>query len=430
MKRKRSPRLAVRPRSPLAAVILAAGRGARLKSDGPKALEPICGRPMVEFLLNAARAFGARKTVVVAGHRIGEVRNFLNGSTALVHQKKQLGSGHAVSQARAALSGFDGSVLVLYCDTPLVTAKTLGELVADHGRHGTDCTLLAVESENPLGYGRIQRAADGSVRKIIEENDASAEEKKIREINVGCYVFKAAPLFRALGEVSVNAAKHEYYLTDAVGILAKNGKVRAVVASDREETLGVNTPSDLVRIEAMMEQKILNRHIENGVRIRDPKTTWIDEGVVIGAGTVVLPHVVIEEGSVIGKNCVIGPFARVRGGSRIGDGSVIGNFVEVTRSVIGKKTLVKHLSYVGDAAIGSSVNIGAGTITANYDGRKKHKTVIKDGAEIGSGTVLVAPVTVGRSAKTGAGAVVTKGKNVPDRVVVVGVPARKLKVRS
>lgn len=405
---------------------MAAGRGTRMRSDLPKALHPVCGQPMLGFLINRAEVLGAAPIVVVAGYKIKDVRAFAAGRTEVVEQKKLLGSGHAVNQAADVLSGFDGSALVLYCDTPLVSAETLKKLLDDHRENNTDCSLLSAHFDNPFSYGRVKRRSDGLVEKIVEENDATTEEKALTEINVGCYVFDSKKLFNALKCVRPNPIKKEVYLTDAVGLLADTGKVRAVLSSDTAETQGINTRLDLSRIQCRMQQRILDQWIEKGVEIRDPRTTTIDADVTIGAGTKILPSTVIEAGSWIGKDCSIGPFARIRGGSSVGDGSVIGNFVELVRSKIGKKTQVKHLSYIGDAEVGNSVNIGAGTITANYDGKKKHKTIIRDGAQIGSGTVLVAPVTVGRGAKTGAGAVVTKGKSIPAGKTFVGVPAKEL----
>ena len=395
-----------------------------------------------------------KKNIVIAGYGIEKIKKFLDAekiSATVVHQKKLLGSGHAVNQAAGVLSGFDGSVLVVYCDTPLVSSGTLRKLLNDHRVHATDCTLLSVHFENPFSYGRICRRGDGSVEKIVEENDATAAEKKLTEVNVGCYVFDSKKLFAALkcvrpatiarhqsigGSVRdfwrtlagrPNSVKKEIYLTDAVGILTKTGRVRAVLSEDVAEAQGVNTRLDLSRIQCKMQQRLLDGWIEKGVQIRDPRTTTIDADVKIGPGTTILPNTVIEEGSRIGRDCTIGPFARIRGASSVGDGSIIGNFVELVRSKIGKKTQVKHLSYIGDAEVGHEVNIGAGTITANYDGKKKHKTIIRDKAQIGSGTVLVAPVTVGRGGRTGAGSVVAKGKNIPAGKTFVGVPAKELK---
>lgn len=408
-------------------VILAAGKGTRMLSDLPKALQPVCGRTMLEHLLDRAEDLGAAKKIVVGGYQIQKLHEVVGSRARVVDQKKLLGSGHAVLQAEAALKGFKGPVLVLYCDTPLLEKETLEKLFKRYHEKKLSCALLSVELKNPFGYGRVLRSGDGAVEKIVEENDATHGEKKIKEINVGCYVFDKDGLFGALKRVRQNLKKKEYYLTDVIGILASEDRVEAVITEDEEEVLGVNTRLDLAAIEEKAQKRILEHWISHGVRIRDPKTTIIDAGVEIGHDTVLLPHTVIEENTVIGANCVIGPFARLRGASRVGNRCVIGNFVEIVRSQIGDGTQVKHLSYLGDAVVGKSVNIGAGTITANFDGKKKHRTVIKDGAQIGSGTILVAPVTIGRQAKTGAGAVITKGKNVPDRSVFVGIPARNIK---
>lgn len=397
-----------------------------MKSELPKALHKICGRPMLGSLIETACTLKPEKIFVVGGHGLELVRQACGAGTQVVRQKELLGSGHAVNQTARLLRGFQGSVAVLYCDTPLLSAGTLKKLLEDHVSGRTDCTLLSVEVDRPEGYGRIKKNAAGSVETIVEENDATAAEKKIREINVGCYVFDGRKLFESLKKVPRNPGKNEYYLTDTIGILSKEGRVSAVVSRDTEETMGINTRHHLAEAEGIMQQKLLEQWIEKGVRIRDPRTTVIDAGVRIGAETEILPHTVIETGCVIGKRCVIGPFARLRGASVIQDEAVIGNFVEIVRSSIGRKTQVKHLTYLGDAQVGESVNIGAGTITANYDGKKKNRTVIKDRAQIGSGTVLIAPVVVGRGAKTGAGSVVTRGKNVPDGAVMAGVPAKVL----
>ncbi|OIO39707.1 MAG: hypothetical protein AUJ71_00080 [Candidatus Omnitrophica bacterium CG1_02_49_16] len=397
-----------------------------MRSALPKALQTICGETMLNHVLRKVEAIRAKRVLVVAGHKIDLVRKSVGGRAEIVHQKKLLGSGHALNQAAKGLIGFKGSVLVMYCDIPLLSQGTVARLLANHVARSTDCSLLSVTLDDPSSYGRIQRDPAGRVTGIVESLDAGAAEKRIQEVNVGCYVFKSAPLFRALRQIKRNPKKKEYYLTDVIAILARQGRVEAVVTQDRGEVLGANTRPELAGLEKMMDERLLNQWIDKGIRIRDPKTTIIDAGVEIGHDTVILPHTVIEERSVIGKNCTIGPFARIRGASRVGDHSVVGNFVEVVRSRIGHHTQIKHLSYIGDAAVGSFVNIGAGTITANYDGKKKNQTVIKDGAHLGSGTVLVAPVTLGRGVITGAGAVVTRGQYVPDRAVVVGVPARKL----
>ncbi len=407
-------------------MILAAGKGTRLKSPLPKALHTICGRPMLEFLVKRAEEAGCSPIVVVAGYKREQVKKFLGDRCETVAQTRQLGSGHAVAQAASKLKRFDGSVLVMYCDTPLIRTSSVAGLVENYRRSGSVANLLTATLDDPTGYGRVVRGGDGSVKAIIEQRDADEAQRAVREVNVGCYVFDSKKLFEALKWVPRNPGKNEYYLTDAISLLARDGRVEAVPAAEVSEMLGVNTRSDLAELEGIMQERLLKEWAERGVRIRDPRTTVIDADVRIGQDTVIQPNTVIEQGSVIGKGCTVGPFARIRGASRIGDGAVIGNFVEIVRSTVGPGSQVKHLSYLGDAVLGKRVNVGAGTITANFDGKKKHKTVIRDGAQIGSGTVLVAPVTIGRGAKTGAGAVVTRGKNVPDRAVVIGVPAKLL----
>jgi bifunctional UDP-N-acetylglucosamine pyrophosphorylase/glucosamine-1-phosphate N-acetyltransferase len=381
---------------------------------------------MIESLVARAREAGASKVIVVAGHGWEQVRKALPKDVTVIRQKERLGTGHAVQLAEKVLSSTPGSLLVLYCDTPLLKSQTLRALVLSHRQVKTDATLLSAQLDDPSGYGRVILKRGRFVERLVEHEDATDEEKKVREINVGCYVFEKKKLFSALKQVKKNLKKNEYYLTDAVGILAANGSVEAMQSADVEEVYGVNDRVELARAQEILQRRILEGHASGGVSIRDPKTTFIDSDVRLGQDTVILPHTIIEEGSVIGERCMIGPFARIRGKSRIGNQAIVGNFVEIVRSQIGGSTQIKHLSYIGDARIGERVNIGAGTITANYDGRKKHQTVIHDGAQIGSGTIFVAPVTVGRGASTGAGAVVVKGTRIQDRSVYVGIPARLL----
>ncbi len=398
-----------------------------MRSELPKALHKLGGRPMVQSLIDRAKEAGASKIFVVAGYAFKEVREALPKDVVVVEQRQQLGSGHAVAVAEKALSKISGELLLLYCDTPLLKSSTLKALVAKHRAEKADGVVLSVELDDAAHYGRIVRKDGDLMERIVEANDATEAEKMIREINTGCYVFDKKGLFKALKSVKKNPKKKEYYLTDAVEILARSGRVFASKTDDREEVQGVNTRFELAEAEAVVQKRLQREWMERGVGIRDPKTTFIDSDVRLGQDTVILPHTVIEEGSVIGAGCTIGPFARIRGNSKIGDKVVIGNFVEIVRSKIGRLTQIKHLSYIGDAEIGEGVNIGAGTITANYDGKNKHKTVIRDRASTGSGTIFVAPVTVGRGAKTGAGAVVTSGTRMKDGSVYVGVPAKELK---
>lgn len=410
----------------LAVVILAAGKGTRMKSDMPKALHSVCGRPMLGHLLAAAKTLNPQKIVVVAGFQAEQIRKFVGSRALIAQQRELLGSGHAVLQAQTQLKGFKGRVLIAYCDTPFISAETLSGLMKVQDRDRALCAIATAVLDEPRGYGRIIRNSDASVQSIVEETDASPAQAAIREINVGCYAVEAQALFRALSKIKPNSRKKEYYLTDIVELLAQEGRVSALQIRNLNEMQGVNSQKDLADMNVNMQRAILDKWMEQGVVIRDPGTVIVDVDVKIGRGTVLHPHTVIEEGSVIGENCQIGPFARIRGGSVIEDGAVVGNFVEVVRSRVGKRSQAKHLAYLGDTEVGERVNIGAGTITANYDGKNKHKTVIKDGAFIGSGTILIAPVTVGRDARTGAGAVVTRGRHVPDKSIVVGIPAKVL----
>lgn len=418
------------------ALILAAGKGTRLRSELPKALHTLCGKPMLGWLVDRAAEAGAKTPVIVAGYRADLVKAWAGSrhkgvggqaKAKIVLQKNQLGSGHAVACAQKAFRGFKGTILLFYCDTPVLTRDTVARLLKHHRDTDADATLLSVSVDDPAGYGRVKRAADGRVLSIVEELSATADEKTLREINVGLYAFESDKLFAALKKVGRDTKKKEYYLTDVIAVLAENGRVEAVETADREEVQGVNSMKELARAEATARQRVLEALMDSGVRIRDPRTTTIDADVRIGQDTTVLPHTVIEEGTSIGRKCVIGPFARLRAHSKIGDRVVIGNFVEIVRSEIGNESQVKHLTYLGDARVGRRVNVGAGTITANYDGRAKHATVIGDGASIGSGTVLVAPVRIGARAKTGAGSVVPARRDVPAGKTVIGVPARVLK---
>ena len=289
---------------------------------------------------------------------------------------------------------------------------------------------MSFEADDPAGYGRILRARDGSLVKIVEELNATAGEKAVREVNAGIYCFRGDALYGVLSRVAPDPVKKEIYLTDAVELLAQESSVQIVTAQDPTETLGINSRVDLSVATQMVKKQILKKLMLDGVTIVDENTTFIEERVKIGRDTVIYPNTVIEGPSEIGSHCRIGPFARIRAGVQLGSGVTIGNFVEVVRSRIGDKAIVKHLTYLGDAQIGSEANIGAGTITANFDGKKKQQTVIQDGAQIGSGTVLVAPVRVGKNAKTGAGSVVTRGHDVPAGETVAGVPARPLQQKG
>jgi bifunctional UDP-N-acetylglucosamine pyrophosphorylase/glucosamine-1-phosphate N-acetyltransferase len=349
----------------------------------------------------------------------------------LVTQKRLLGSGHAAFSAQDALEKFRGDVVILYGDTPLIRQKTLRRLIEQHKSTDAACTLLTTTLKDPTGYGRILRDDRGDIVRIVEENEISLYDKVINEINIGAYCFDAKNLFEALKGVKADNKKKEYYLTDIVTLLRKrNLKIESIYTDNEEEALGINSREELSKAERIMRDKALKKFFDGGVTIIDPFNIYIDISCTIGKDTVIKPFTIIEENVKIGSNCIIGPFARIRPGTKLSDRVEIGNFVELVRSVIGSGTKIKHHSYIGDSVIGKNVNIGAGTITANYDGKKKNKTVIKDGAFIGSGTIFIAPLTVGKRAITGAGSVLTKKTIVPDDSVVVGVPARILKKTS
>jgi bifunctional UDP-N-acetylglucosamine pyrophosphorylase/glucosamine-1-phosphate N-acetyltransferase len=416
---------------PLAVVCLAAGLGKRTKVSIPKVLLPLCGRTLVASALDAARTLAPQHTVVVVHHQQERVRKALAGreGVTFVDQGEPRGTGHAVRVAMQHLPGFDGDVMVVYGDCPLITAATLAALRERRGE--APCSLLTAHVDDPGGLGRILRDGQGRLRAIREERDCSADERAIDEINAGFYCFDAAALRQALAALQPDNAQREYYLTDAVAnFVAAGHAVPTLAAADADEILGVNSLADLAVARAVMQERILLEHLHNGVLIHDPSTTYIDHGVRIGADTRILPCTVIGEGCVIGRNCEVGPFAHLRGGTVLEDDAEIGNFVEAKKTRVGSGTKAKHLTYLGDTVIGRRANIGAGTITANYDGVHKHETQIGDGCFVGSGTVIVAPSRLGAHSMTGAGAIVKRNSRVGDHEVWVGVPARLLKRRE
>jgi len=413
----------------IACVILAAGEGTRMQSSTPKVLHTICGKPMIRYLIDTVQKLGIKDIIVVVGHKAKLVKEKLKGIRC-IEQEELLGTADAVDRTKSILlkkTKID-SVLVLCGDVPLLTEQTLNKLIQRHRLISPACTLLTAHLKNPSGYGRIIRANNNRIVKIIEEVDASIYEKVIEEINVGVYCFDKVMLFKALEKVRPNNRKKEYYLTDVIEILTRsNALIDSVTTEDAEEFIGVNTRQDLIRIEQIVRQRILNNFMMKGVTIVDPSNTYIGEEVEIGKDTVIYPYTFIENGVKIGAGCSIGPFARLREGVAIEDKVSIGNFVEIVRSRIGSLAKIKHQCYIGDTIVGKNVNIGAGTIVANYDGKKKNTTIIEDNAFIGTGTILIAPVKVGRGAITGAGSVVTKNRDVPAGKTVVGVPAKILK---
>jgi bifunctional UDP-N-acetylglucosamine pyrophosphorylase/glucosamine-1-phosphate N-acetyltransferase len=412
-----------------ACVILAAGRGTRMKSSLPKVLHRISGKTMIEHMLELIKPFGFKPIVLVTGYK-GQLVSRLAKEAKVINQARLLGSADAVMKTRPAFTKFTGDVIVLYGDTPLIQKETLRQLIGQHKTTGAACTFLTTRLKDPTGYGRVLRDERGEIVNIIEETELQLYDKILDETNVGTYCFNARNLFGALKEVKMNRRKKEYYLTDVVSVLKKKNLMVESMCIDNEEVLGVNSREELSKAERIMRNRALQKFLDGGITIVDPFNTYINMDCVIGKDTVIKPYTIIEENVKIGKNCTIGPFARIRPGTKLADGVEIGNFVEITRSNIAGGTKIKHHSYIGDTVIGKNVNIGAGTITANYDGKKKNKTIIKDGAFIGSGTIFVAPVAIGKKAITGAGSVVTKNTEIPNNSVVVGIPARVLKRKT
>ena len=429
-------------------VILAAGEGKRMRSRQPKVLHPLCGRALIAYPMRAAHAL-ADQFVVVAPPDTPALRAVLPPETHVVEQRERLGTGHAVLQAKGACG--EGTILVLPGDMPLISAETLERLLGHHRATGAAATILTAMVDRPQGYGRVLRQG-GRVKRVVEDRDATDDEKKVPEINTSVYCFEADRLWATLAEVKPDNDQGEYYLTDVIGILNRRGaRVEAVPVDDPREALGVNDRKQLAAAAAVQRARTLDRLMEAGVTVLDPATTYIEDAVRIGPDTVIYPHVVIEGPSAIGGDCVIGagshltrarlgdrvqlrpysvltdcvvedeailgPFCHLRPETHVGEGAHIGNFVELKKTRLGKGSKANHLAYLGDATIGADVNVGAGTITCNYDGLNKHPTFIADDVFVGTNSSLVAPITIGAKAYVGAGSTVTK--DVPPGALVV-----------
>jgi len=436
----------------IAVVVLAAGEGTRMKSELPKVLHEVCGKPMISWVLESVQGLKPRDIFVVVGHKSQVVRENISGDgISFIEQKKQLGSGHALMQVEKRLSGWHGSILVLCADTPLIKADTLAALLKFHCGEDNAATVLSVTNENPFGYGRIVRSPLGQVEKIVEEKDASPDVRRIKEINSGIYCFESPAVWGTLKKIKPENIKREYYLTDALDILNSLGKkTGAFLIKDAGEVLGVNSRAELAVAEKVKRAEILERLMVSGVTIVDPRNTYISVDARIGRDSIIYPGTIVEGKSEIGSGCRIGPFTFVSDselgngvearsayiyGSKVGDGAKIGpfthirpgtviktnvrvgNFSEVKNSVLDEGSKVNHLSYIGDATLGKKVNVGAGTITCNYDGFKKHRTVIGDRSFIGSNVNLVAPVTVGRDVVIGAGSTITE--DIPSKSLAI-----------
>lgn len=397
-------------------VILAAGKGTRMKSETPKVLHEIFGKTLVGYVLDNVKNITSENFVIV-GHHAEEVEkyiknNYENAKTVL--QTPQLGTGHAVSMVCPMLKDYNGLVLILCGDTPLITEETLKKFIEFHKSQKSDLTVMSTIFENPTNYGRIIRENDNTLKCIVEEKDATPEQKAIKEVNAGIYCIDWKKVQPAFSQLTSNNAQGEYYLTDIIEWGKKNSlSVNAYIMENNEEIFGINSRLHLAEATKIMQKRINEKHMVNGVTIVDPSTTYISADTEIGQDTIIFPATYIEGKNKIGKNCKIGPCAHLRGGVEIADNVKIGNFVEVKKSKINSNTNAGHLSYIGDSEVGSHVNIGAGTITANYNPltKVKSKTILEDNVKIGSNTVLVAPVTVEEGANVGALSVITK--NVP-----------------
>ena len=463
------------PMKRVTAIVLAAGEGKRMRSRRPKVLHPLCGRPLIGYALRLARPL-ADRIVVVIPPDADDVRDYVAATTTgggpaavTVVQAERLGTGHAVLQTKESCADAS-TVLVLPSDMPLLSAETMEGLLAHHARTGAAVTMLTARMERPQGYGRVLRQG-GKVRGVVEDRDASDDQKKIDEVNTSVYCFDAERLWSALAEVRADNDQGEYYLTDVIGIAARAGGRIEAVTADPREGLGVNDRVQLAAVTAIQRRAILERLMLDGVTVLDPASTYVEDTVTVGPDTVLHPNVVLEGATTIGaettvgfgshvKDCVVGdrvelkpycvlaesrieddailgPFCHLRPRAHVGPRAKIGNFVELKKSTIGRGAKVPHLSYVGDATVGEAVNVGAGTITCNYDGVNKHETRIGDGAFIGTNTSLVAPITIGEGAYIGAGSTITK--DVPagalavargHQVVKDGWAARKAKARG
>lgn len=450
-------------RNDIEVVILAAGLGTRMKSATIKILHKAAGRPIIDYVIDLAGELCSNSPVMIIGHQRASVQKCVGDRARYATQEQQLGTGHAVLQAEqvldpAALKG--RKVLILSGDVPLTRTETLQQLVEEHERSGNALTLLSMRLEQPAMYGRIVRDDSGAVLRIVEAKDANEDELTITEVNAGIYLFEGEHLFANLRRLGTANAQGEYYLTDVLGAIREAGnRVGAVVVADPVEALGVNSRAELATVEAEIQRRVVEKLMKDGVTFRNPSTVVIDSTVTIGADTVVYPFVTIEGSTHIGEGCVIepgvhlvnvsvgddvhlktgtvaedavieaeatvGPYAHLRPGTKLGPHVKIGNFVETKKAVFAQGAKASHLSYIGDAEIGADVNIGAGTITCNYDGVNKHKTVLEDGVFIGSDTQLVAPVRVGKGAYVGAGSTITK--DVPaDALALSRTPQRNI----
>ena len=408
-------------------VILAAGEGRRLKSDIPKYKQQLGGWPLLTHSIENAKVAGFGKIYLVMGNGDKEAVDIENVS--VVEQEAKRGTADAFSVALKSLPLKYSDILLFYVDIPLIKPQTLKRLITIHKKNNADITVLTMDVSNPKGYGRIIRDNKGKISEIKEDDLLTKGERGIREINTGVYVFKRSQfLEQSLSRIKPKGEKREKYLTEIILFYRRKGlKVSSLKLKDSQEGMGINNRAHLIEAGRILFKRNALEHIKNGVTVIAPENTYIERNVKIGRDSVIYPFVYIESGVKIGKSCTIGPSSRIRSGSYLENNVSVGNFVEIVRSYINEGTKVRHFSYLGDAVVGKNVNIGAGCVTANYDGKNKNKTVIGDRAFIGSNTTIVAPVKIGEGAVTGAGAVITKNNNVGAYEVVVGAPARVLK---
>lgn len=390
-------------------IIMAAGKGTRMNSKKSKLVHKIYGKELVKRVVELAEKIGSEEIVTIVGHLREQVQEVLGDSVKYAYQDELLGTGHAVMQAKKYLEGKKGKVVILYGDVPIIRPDTLRNLINKSIKNKEYATLLTAKYENPTGYGRIIRDEGGNIKAIIEEKDADPLQKEIKEINSGIYCFDIEELLNALTKVTNDNSQGEYYLTDVIKIMNEEGlKTGAVIVEDNTEILGVNDRSQLELLTRVLRMRINAEHMKNGVTIEDSNSTYIYDDVEIGMDTVIHPNTIIRNNVVIGENCEIGPNAYIRENCNIADRVKVGNFVELKKVTIGEGTKVPHLSYLGDCEIGKNGNVGCGTITCNYDGKNKHKTIIGDNAFIGSNVNLVAPVTLGDDVLIAAGSTITE----------------------